>query len=73
MPGRLSGLRGQLQTQPLEQQLLLGLRLSVTAQDQGAPIGCRQMNMDHLDGGEILQDGAGGCARGPGGATGSSA
>lgn len=35
------GLRGQLQTQLLEQQLLLGLRLGVTAQDQGASISGR--------------------------------
>jgi hypothetical protein len=53
------GLWGQFQTQPIEQQLLLGLRLGVTAQDQGAPIGGGQMDIDHLDGGEFLQDGAG--------------
>ena len=56
-------LRGQLQMQAIEQQLLVGLRLGVAAQDQGSSVGGGQMDIDHLDGGEFLQGGARGQAR----------
>ncbi len=46
-------LRGQLQMQPVEQQSLVGLRLGVTAQNQGASVGGRQVHIDHLDGGDF--------------------
>ena len=43
--------------QPVEQPLLVGFRLGVTAQDEGTPVGSRQMNVNHLDGTEFFQGG----------------
>ena len=56
--------------QPVEQQSLVGLRLGVTAQDQGAAVGGRQVHIDHLDGGEFLQGGPWGQPRREGAQTG---
>src|SRR5712691_5200547 len=44
-------LRRQIELELLEEELLLGLRLGVTAQDQGAAIGGREMHVEHLHGG----------------------
>ena len=47
---------------------MLPLRLSMSGQDQVASVGGRQMHIEHLQGGELLQDGSWGEPRrvGPG-------
>ena len=57
---------GQSQMQPIQHKLLFGFRFGVTAQDQGSPVGGRQMHVDHLDGGEFLQGGPRGQSRATG-------
>jgi hypothetical protein len=41
--------------QPVEKQFQVGLRLSVTTQDEGSPVGGGHMDVDYLDGGEFFQ------------------
>ena len=48
-------LRRQLQLELLDQQLEFRLGLGVAGQQQLASISGRQMDIDHLDGGEFLQ------------------
>ena len=48
-------LRRQLQLELLDQQLEFRLGLGVTGQQQLAPVGRRQMDIDHLHGGEFRQ------------------
>ena len=45
----------QLELELLDQEPEFWLRLGVAGQQQLAPVGCRQMNIDHLDGGEFLE------------------
>ena len=40
----------------MQQQLVVGCGLGVARQRQMAPVGGRQMDIDHLQGGELLQD-----------------
>ena len=51
--GRLLG--RQLELELLDQELECRLRLGVAGQQQFSSVGCRQMDIDHLDGGEFLQ------------------
>ena len=46
------------------QELLVGGELGVAAQDQSAAIGGGQVHVEHLDGGELVEDGARGQAGG---------
>ena len=39
------------------QKLLVGVQLSVAAQDQCAAIGGREVDVEHLDGGELVEHG----------------
>jgi hypothetical protein len=48
-------LRRQSEPQTVDQQLQLGLGLSVTRQHDLAAVGGRQMNVDHLNGGKFFQ------------------
>ena len=41
----------------MQQQLVVACGLGVARQRQMAPVGSRQMDIDHLHGGELLQDG----------------
>ena len=41
-------LRGQGQPEPIEQDFLIDLRLSVAGQDQGAPVCGGEMHVEHL-------------------------
>ena len=52
-----------METQLLEEDFLVGLGLGVAAQDQGASIGGWEVNIEHLDGGELVEDGARGQPR----------
>ena len=49
------GLRRQLQPELLDQKLEFALRLGVPGQHQLPPVGRRQMDIDHLHGGELFQ------------------
>jgi hypothetical protein len=49
-----------LETQLLEEDFLVGLGLRVAAEDQGASIGGWEVNIEHLDGGELVEDAADG-------------
>ena len=40
----------------MQQQLVVGCRVGVARQRQMAPVGGGQMDIDHLQGGELLQD-----------------
>jgi hypothetical protein len=51
-------LRRQVETELAEQHLLLGVWFGVAAQDQGSAIGCGEMDVEHLDGGEFVEHGA---------------
>ena len=59
--GGLSGadfglrLGGQDEFELIEQEREFGFWFGVAGQQQLAPVGCRQMNIDHLDGGEFLE------------------
>jgi hypothetical protein len=54
---------GKRQAQLLEQQLLVLVGLGVAAEGECPPVGGRQVNIDHLDGGELLERGTRGQAR----------
>ena len=52
-PGRWLG--RQLELELVDQQLQLGFRLGVAGEAEFASIGGRQVDVDHLDGGELLE------------------
>ena len=54
----------QVELEVFGQQLLVGSELGIAAQDQGAAIGGGQVHVEHLDGGELIEDGARGQAGG---------
>ena len=58
------GLCRQLQIELVQQQSVLPVRPGMARQDELPAIGRRQMHIDHLEGGERLQDGAKGQAGG---------
>jgi len=51
--GRL--LREQLELEPIDQEFGLWLGLGVSGEPDLAAVGGRQMNVDHLDGGELFE------------------
>src|SRR3972149_908644 len=56
-------LRRQGEIESFHEKSLVWVGLGVTAQDQGAAIGSREMNIEHLDAGELVKHGARGEAR----------
>jgi hypothetical protein len=44
-----------LELELLDQEPEFRVRLGVAGQQQLPPVGCRQMDIDHLDGGELLE------------------
>jgi hypothetical protein len=60
---------GKLELELLDQELECRLGLGVAGQQQLSSVGSRQMDIDHLDGGEFLQC----AARGKSGCQGSAA
>ena len=50
-------LRRQIELELFEQELLLGIQLRVAAEDQGAPVGGREMHVEHLNGGKLVEHG----------------
>ena len=57
------GLGGQSKTEPFHEKSLIWIWLGVTAQDQGSTIVGREMNIEHLDAGELIEHGARGETR----------
>ena len=59
-------LRRQGQVESLHEESLVWVGLGVAAQDQGAAIAGREMNIEHLDPGELVQYGTRGetCGQG---------
>jgi hypothetical protein len=53
-----------------EQDFLVGLGLGVAAQDGGSPVGGRKVDVEHLDGRELIENGTGGESGGMGTKTG---
>ena len=51
------GLLGQFQVQLTQEQFVLAVRLGMARQHQMAPVGGRHMNVDHLQRGELVEDG----------------
>ena len=51
-------LGGKLQFQLIQQEAELGFGLGIAGEQQLAAVGCRQVNIDHLHGGELLQHAA---------------
>jgi hypothetical protein len=56
-------LRGESETQLLEEDFLVGLGLGVATQDQGASIGGWEVNIEHLNGRKLVEDGTRGQPR----------
>ena len=52
-PGRR--LRRQVELEPVDQKLQLGFWMGVTGEQDLASVGGRQMNVYHLEGGEIFR------------------
>jgi hypothetical protein len=59
-------LRRQGKVKPFQQESLVVVGLGVAAQDQGAAIGGRKVDIEHLDGGKPVENRAGGETRGQG-------
>ena len=51
-------LRGQGEVESFHEKSLVWVDLGVAAQDQGAPVGGREMNIEHLDAGELVEYGS---------------
>jgi hypothetical protein len=54
-PRRRLGWERQLE--PIQDELLVLGRLGVAGQDQSAPVGGREMHVEHLDRGELVEHG----------------
>src|SRR6266852_8395467 len=54
----------QIELESLHEKLLVGVQFSVAAQDQCAAIGGREVDVEHLDGGELVEHGPRGEAGG---------
>ena len=52
------GLRGQGEVESFHEKSLVWVDLGVAAQDQGTPVGGGEMNIEHLDAGELVEYGA---------------
>jgi hypothetical protein len=57
------GLWGQSKTEPFHEKSLIWIWLGVTAQDQDSTIVGWEMNIEHLDAGELIEHGARGETR----------
>src|SRR6202790_226900 len=48
-------LRRQIELELLEKQLLVGIELSIATEDQHASVGCREVHVEHLHGGHLVE------------------
>ena len=55
-------LRRQVEVELFDRELLVGVELGIAAQDQGAAIGGREVHVEHLYGGQLVEHGPGGKA-----------
>ena len=55
----------QIELELVHQELLFGVQFRVAAQDQHAAIGGREVDVEHLDGGELVEYGPRGEGRAP--------
>jgi len=60
------GLERQSESELAEQHFLLGVGFGVAAEDQSSAVGGREVDVEHLDGGESVEHGAGREAGGQG-------
>ena len=51
------GLRGKLEVELPDQELLVGVEFGMAAEHERAAIGGGKVNIEHLDGGELVQHG----------------
>ena len=51
------GLRGKLEVELPEQELVVGVEFGMAAEHERAAIGGGKVNIEHLDGGELVQHG----------------
>ncbi len=51
------GLRGQLEVELPDQELLVGVEFGMAAEHERAAVGGGEVNVEHLHGGELVQDG----------------
>jgi hypothetical protein len=48
-------LRRQVELEPVDEELEFGFRVGVAGEQDLAPVGGRQMNVDHLDGSKFFE------------------
>src|SRR6516225_1404879 len=53
-----SRLDGQIEVELLHEELLIGIELRVAAEDQRAPVRCGEVDIEHLDSSEFVEDGS---------------
>jgi hypothetical protein len=47
----------QIERELMQQEFLVRIGLGVAGQSQGAAIGCRKVDIEHLDGGHLVEEG----------------
>src|SRR6516162_8770314 len=53
-----SRLDGQVEVELLHEELLTGIEFRVAAEDQRAPVRCGEVDIEHLDSSELVEDGS---------------
>src|SRR5437764_11724488 len=53
-----SRLDGQVEVKLLYEELLIGIEFRVAAEDQHAPVRCGEVDIEHLDSSEFVEDGS---------------
>ena len=53
------GLRWELEPELVEEDFVIGVGLGTTGEDQGSAVCCGEVHVEHLDVGELVEDGAG--------------
>ena len=51
-----SRLDGQVEIELLQEELLIGIEFGVAAEDQRAAVRCREVDIEHLDSSEFVED-----------------
>ena len=51
------GLRGQFEVELADEDFLVCVEFGIAAEDEGAAVGGREVNVEHLDGCELVQHG----------------
>src|SRR5215468_11732265 len=53
-----SRLDGQVEVELLHEELLIGIEFRIAAEDQLAPVCCGEVDIEHLDSSELVEDGS---------------